>query len=213
MSLTNVSRFIRPRHEKFCQLIAQGIQQDTAYRQVYAADGKSEGVIRTNAKKLMANAMIIARIRELSTHNQAIAIAREKADQMLVDGLLEKREFSKEYILMETKALLELAKGSMKIKDALSALEFMAQILGYVGSVGKDKSPIKRKTAEDDDHTPQEAQDLSLLDQILERLADGGGNGPKDGGTLIAEPTSDPGELDAIEGPRDTAEGAVRAGR
>ena len=70
------------KHEKFAQLVADGKTETDAYSSIY--NTKSRNVARVNASKLLTNASVRARVRELQEENAKInAMSRAEKRNIL----------------------------------------------------------------------------------------------------------------------------------
>ena len=70
------------KHEKFAQLVANGKSETDAYSSIY--NTKSRNVARVNASKLLTNASVRARVRELQEENAKInAMSRAEKRNIL----------------------------------------------------------------------------------------------------------------------------------
>jgi phage terminase small subunit len=56
---------LTPQQEKFAQAIADGMNQTDAFKAHYSCDGWTQNAIYVNASKLMSNAKVSLRIKEL----------------------------------------------------------------------------------------------------------------------------------------------------
>lgn len=99
-----------PKHAKFAQGLAQGKTQENAYIDA----GYSENGARASASRLLTNANISARVRELQAEAEA------KTGHSLVKMIEELQEFEKK------------ARHSGQYNAAVKAIMLKARILGYL---------------------------------------------------------------------------------
>lgn len=82
-SLTNTQQpLTNPRWEKFAQLVASGKSETNAYYEIYKT--KNKNVARVNASKLLTNAIVRVRVRELQEENaKRASLSREESQNIL----------------------------------------------------------------------------------------------------------------------------------
>jgi NH3-dependent NAD+ synthetase len=81
------------KQEAFCQAIADGMDQATAYRIAYDADGMKDDSVYQNASKLMKNAKVAPRIAELRSQVQEKQLWTR---EMSVKGLIQAYRIAQE---------------------------------------------------------------------------------------------------------------------
>lgn len=106
--------------EKFCQSVADGMTQADAYRASYKAGGMAANSIHVNASKLMADAKVALRVKELkgALANKALW-TREKAVQALIAEATDTRD-------------------KARASDRISALKALNDMHGYNAPVKTD---------------------------------------------------------------------------
>lgn len=74
------------KQEAFCQAVADGLNQSDAYRKAYSAEKMKPVSITVNASKLMADANVALRVKELKEAlSQKALWTREKSVSELID--------------------------------------------------------------------------------------------------------------------------------
>ena len=80
------------KHEAFAQLVASGKSETDAYYEIYKT--KNRNVARVNASKLLTNATVRARVRELQEENaKSFGLSREEK-RVILAGLARNNELS-----------------------------------------------------------------------------------------------------------------------
>jgi phage terminase small subunit len=102
---------LTPKQEKFCQLIASGMNQTDAYRDAYDTARWKPATIHREAKKMMDTPKIFARIAELG------APAIEKVN-ITIEG-----------VLTDLQRLAEKTEQAEKYGEAIKATELLGKYL------------------------------------------------------------------------------------
>ena len=124
---------LNPKQEKFCLEYASCGNATTAYQAAYGSDTKTAGV---NSNRLLKNASIQARLKELADEiaSQKIADARELQERLTA---IIRREVTEEIILPSG----ERIEKQLSIRDILKAIEILAKIQGLF--ITKEEVDIK----------------------------------------------------------------------
>jgi len=111
------------KQEKFCMVYVETGNASEAYRQAYNAENMKEASINVNASKLIADAKIALRIKELKS-------GHTKRHELTIDDLVEQLEEARK---------VALALENPQCSAAISATMGTAKLLGLV----VDKTDIK----------------------------------------------------------------------
>jgi hypothetical protein len=123
-----------PKHEAFAQALAKGKNQSDAY---VAAGYKAKGAsIKVNASRLLTNANIEARVREL----QAVA-AKKTTDAI---------SWEAKDIFERLQSLVDRAAADGSWKDAIDGQKFIARCFGYEDSPTLTHEHVKGKSLPQD---------------------------------------------------------------
>lgn len=109
------------KQEKFAQAIAKGFTQADAYREAYDCENQKDETIWSNACRLMNNAKVIARVKEL----------KERA--------LKRYDITVDDLIAELEEAREVAKLSSQSSAMVSATMGKGKLLGLV----TDKQEVK----------------------------------------------------------------------
>ena len=198
---------INERREAFCQALASGKN----HRQAYEIAGyKGNGSVTTNASRLATHPIIIARVKEIQQNALVSRLAEQRADELALKRLERERLYNLDWILLQAKEILDAAKTSSKYKDALSALGFIADLLGYTNTEDnktpeKKKDANKREPGDPENHSTVPQVNVSILNQITKRLDDSLRDGDQAGTVVTVEAADDVGEVVSVRGPNDPA--------
>lgn len=150
-----------PKHEAFAQALAKGKNQSDAYA---AAGYKAKGAsIKVNASRLLTNANIEARVREL----QAIA-AKKTTDAI---------SWEAKDIFERLQSLVDRAAADKSWKDAIDGQKFIARCFGYEDSptlthehVKGSKLPTTEPQSGDEDAPQQpDRANVVMLAQAIKK--------------------------------------------
>ena len=111
------------KQEKFCMVYVETGNASEAYRQAYNAENMKEASINVNASKLLADAKISLRIKELKS-------GHAKRHELTIDDLVDELEEARQAALLAE---------SPQSSAAVSATMGKAKLLGLV----VDKSDVK----------------------------------------------------------------------
>lgn len=111
------------KQEKFCMVYVETGNASEAYRQAYNAENMKEASINVNASKLLADAKIALRIKELKS-------GHTKRHELTIDDLVKQLEEARK---------VALALENPQCSAAISATMGTAKLLGLV----VDKTDIK----------------------------------------------------------------------
>lgn len=123
------------RQEKFCLEYAASGNATAAYQAAYGADAKTAGV---NSNRLLKNASIQARLKELADEISSAKIADVRELQERLTKII-RGEVTEEIILPSG----ERIEKQVSIRDILKAIEILARIQGLF----VDKQELKFKNA------------------------------------------------------------------
>lgn len=203
MSLTNSRGALTHKQERFCQLLAIGKERMAAFVEA----GFNENSL--NLMKTLRNPLVVHRIQELALANQGRAAAKLEAEERLINEKTAQGEYTRDWILLQAKQVFDDARGAARYKEALTSLEFMAELLGYTG-----RGNVRNKTSnrssrndglpDDSDTADQTTYNLSFINQFVEQLNDGSGNGAEDGKEVRARKGKDVIDVDPIDSEGDT---------
>ena len=119
---------LTPKQEKFCQLIAGGSDQSTAYREAFASNGKAS-TVHSEASRLMKSPKITARC-------EALTALRERAIQRRA---VTDREFVVAKLRRWTEDGIDPTTGDEPTPAQLQA----AQLLGRTVALFSDKQIVE----------------------------------------------------------------------
>lgn len=194
----STSIVINDRREAFCQGVASGMTQTDAYIAAGYTD-KDRG--KLNAGRLYAHPIIQARIKEIKQELLVQNIAEKRAHELTLKRAEREKIYNLDWVLLEAKDILVEAKNQQKFKDALAALDFIADLLGYKPSSqktdkadkpGRKKDANRREPGDPENHTNAPQVNVSILNQIAKRLDDSAGSGDEEGPNIIIEATANP---------------------
>jgi len=197
---------INEKREAFCQALASG----KTHRQAYALAGyTSSGNATTNASRLATHPIIIARVKEIQQSAMSARLVEQRADELALKRMEREKLYNVDWVLLQAKEILDAAKTASKYKDALSALGFIADLLGYTGqedknTAGNKKDANKRNPGDPENHNVPQVN-VSILNQITKRLDDSLRDGDQEGPIITVESTEDTGDDMSIPGPDDPA--------
>ncbi len=122
------------RHEKFAQLVATGQSAMSAYAKVYKTKGKSAA---NAASRLMENASIQERIREIQGKAAAVAVLTIERKRELLLEIAERRKPSK---------VVDAPTGCVETYDVIKAIELDAKLAGELTERAEVTVDDKRAT-------------------------------------------------------------------
>lgn len=101
---------LTPKQEKFAQLYIETGNASEAYRQAYSTKGKSENYIHVNACKVLGNAKVTLRVKELKAKH-------EKRHDITVDHLLAELEEARQLAAQtaQTSSMVAATMGKAKM--------------------------------------------------------------------------------------------------
>ncbi len=101
------------KQEEFCQAIADGMNQSDAYRKAYSTEKMKPVSINVNASKLMADANVALRVKELK------------------GALSQKALWTRENAVSELVSIVTLSKGAGQFGAATGAIKELNNMHGY----------------------------------------------------------------------------------
>ena len=101
------------KQEAFCQAVADGMNQSDAYRHAYNAENMKPESVNVNASKLMADAKVKLRVRELK------------------DALSLKALWTREDAVKELKDIASMGKDGKQLGAATAAIKELNSMHGY----------------------------------------------------------------------------------
>lgn len=103
---------LTPKQEKFAQLVASGVNQSDAYRQVYNADKMSGSTVNRQAHEVAQNSNVTARIAELRK------------------PIIEAHQYTLESYVKRMNEVAEMAFEQGQTAAGVKALENVGKVLG-----------------------------------------------------------------------------------
>jgi phage terminase small subunit len=199
---------INEKREAFCQALATG----KTHKQAYILAGYANtpnGVV--NATRLATHPIIIARVKEIQQSALVARLAEQRADELVLKRMEREKLYNVDWVLLQAKEILDAAKTASKYKDALSALGFIADLLGYTNHennkpADKKKDANKREPGDPENHTNVPQVNVSILNQITKRLDDSLRDGDQTRTDITIEPEEDFGDTVSVPGPNDTTD-------
>lgn len=177
---------INDRREAFCQALASGMHHNKAY-EVAGYTTKEKGA--SNAGRLAAHPVIIARVKEIQNIAVTERMAQQRAEELLLKRMEREKLYNLDWVLLTAKDIMMAAQSASKYKDALNALGFISDLLGYTNNPdAKKKDANKREPNDPDNHTNVPQVNVSILNQIAKRLDDSLGNRGEERPTITLEP-------------------------
>lgn len=153
--------------EKFCQAVARGhTLVEAAVMAGYSAVDESVAHKRAHVPKIAAR---IATIRE---ENRELLKAQRAAEKEALDSGFLDTGVTLKWLLTETKEIMVEARSDGKYRDALSAVEMMAKLAGYLAAHGGGGSDPKKHSLNDPHPSPAVAvQVVNQYAGITDQLA------------------------------------------